>query len=433
MIHELYAAFKSSSGICTDSRSLTGGNLFFALKGPSFNGNDFILDVLDRGASYAVADEMRPEFSGDPRIIMCEDALTSLQELARFHRGKLKIPIIALTGSNGKTTSKELLLAALSEQYKTYATRGNLNNHIGVPLSLLEINASHEIAIIEMGANHQKEIELLCSIARPNHGLITNIGLAHLEGFGGEEGVFKGKKELFDFLLEADGKLFINADDEKVIRAARNKQGILYGKSDESDFQGSPSLSNGLLSVEWWSNHDGEKTTINSNLSGLYNFSNIMAAVAVASYFGVTREKINIGISNYKPTNNRSQIEQTKSKNTVIVDCYNANPSSMLAALSNLERQNALKKLAIIGDMYELGDHAYEKHKEVLVKLVEAGIKTIAVGENFKALEAHFPEITFFATTDLALEFISNATPEDSLILLKGSRKMKLERLLELL
>jgi UDP-N-acetylmuramoyl-tripeptide--D-alanyl-D-alanine ligase len=433
MTHELYAAYKSSSGVCTDSRLLKSGNLFFALKGPSFNGNDFVLDVLDQGASYAVADENRLEFIDNPRILICDDALTSLQDLARFHRGKLKIPIIGLTGSNGKTTSKELLFAALSEEYVTYATKGNLNNHIGVPLSLLEINSSHEIGIIEMGANHQKEIELLCSIARPDHGLITNIGLAHLEGFGGEEGIFKGKKELFDYLIHSDGRLFINADDAKVVHAAGNKLGVLYGNSDTSNYQGSPFLKDGFLSVQWWINPTSEKHIIQSNLSGLYNFSNIMAAIAVASYFGVTPDKIKKGISNYIPTNNRSQITRTKKSNTVIVDCYNANPSSMVAAIANLESNDATNKLAIVGDMYELGTHANEKHKEVLMKLSDAQIKTIAVGDTFKLLEPFFPSITFLASTDLALDYISKEQPNEHLILLKGSRKMKLERLLELL
>ena len=429
----IYSAYQNSSGVCTDSRRITEGCLFIALKGESFNGNDFILNSLENGASHAIADEDRPAFKGNSRVIVVEDGLETLQDLARYHRSKLKIPVIGLTGSNGKTTSKELLNAALSQGYVTYATKGNLNNHIGVPLSILEINESHEIAIIEMGANHQKEIEFLCSISSPDYGYITNIGLAHLEGFGGEEGVYIGKKELFDFLRKKDGQVFINIDDSKVVRASNGLSGITYGKGEGVIFQGDFSIENGLLSVHWWRDVDPVRRHIQTKLSGGYNFSNVMSAVTLARYFGVSEDKIKRGIESYIPENNRSQIEHTSRNNTVIVDCYNANPSSMIAAIENITNSSFDNPFVILGDMLELGDSAFIKHKEVLDVLNASGIHGIFVGTEFLKHQSTFEKERFFEHTSHVAEYLKENPINNASILLKGSRKMKLEQLLELL
>jgi len=432
-IQNIYSAFLKSTGVNTDTRTLKAGQMFFALKGEHFNGNDFAIKALEEGCTCVIADEERTEFKSETDIIVVESALKTLQQLAHYHRIHLKIPVIGLTGSNGKTTSKELLKAALIKHYNCYATKGNLNNHIGVPLSVLEINENHEIAVIEMGANHQKEIELLCSIATPDSGFITNIGLAHLEGFGGEEGVFKGKKELFDFLSENGSTIFVNEDDPKVVRAASNLKSIGYGKSSTAIYQGNFELNNKGLKVSWWRNNNKQQVQeIQTNLTGSYNFSNVLSAVAIARYYGVSPEKIKAGIEEYIPMNNRSQVIKTELGNTVIVDCYNANPSSMIAALENVELRTESRKILILGDMLEIGDLSESKHQEILDRANEMiNTKTILVGPEFgkvsKEKKSHFEK------TELLKAFISDNPIANSLVLLKGSRKMKLEQLLELL
>lgn len=432
-IQIIYQAFLNSSGINTDTRTLKPGEMFFALRGDNFNGNDFAIQALEEGCCCVIADEDRTEFRSEKNIFVVENALKTLQQLAHHHRTHLKIPVIGLTGSNGKTTSKELLKAALSKHYNCYATKGNLNNHIGVPLSILEINENHEIAVIEMGANHQKEIELLCSICTPDSGYITNIGLAHLEGFGGEEGVFKGKKELFDFLSENGSTIFVNEDDPKVVRAASNLKSIGYGKSSTAIYQGNFELNNQGLKVSWWRNNDQEQIhEIQTNLTGSYNFSNVLSAVAVARYYGVSPAKIKAGIEAYIPTNNRSQVIKTELGNTVIVDCYNANPSSMTAALENVDLRPETKKLLILGDMLEIGDLSELKHQEILDQANEMkNTKTILVGPEFGKVSKGKP--SHFEKTESLKAFISENPITHSLVLLKGSRKMKLEQLLELL
>ena len=433
MIETIYEAFKKSAGVCTDTRNLEQNKIFFALKGANFNGNNFVSDAINSGCSYAIADEARDEFKGNSRIFIVDDSLRTLQKLANHHRSRLKIPIIGLTGSNGKTTSKELLKTALSSSYNCYATKGNLNNHIGVPLSILEINNAHEIAIIEMGANHQLEISSLCDIAEPNLGFITNIGLAHLEGFGGEEGVYKGKKELFDFLIASNGTLFLNIDDEKIMRASSCYDGTTYGSSEEAIYVGFPNMENGYLNVRWKRSDQKKEYTIKSKLTGIYNFSNIMAAVSIARYFGVDHQKICDSISNYIPSNNRSQLEITQVGNTIIIDCYNANPDSMLAAIDNLSKMTSERLIAILGDMKELGNQSASEHQRIISTLTSShpNIDVLLVGESFQKTTGH--RYQAFKETEMLKKVLERKPIRKSTILLKGSRSMKLETLLELL
>lgn len=434
MIKSLHATFSKSTGVTTDTRNIQSGNIFFALKGPSFNGNDFAEQALNEGCAFAIVDELKPELESDNRYIKVDDALKTLQELATFHRSKLRIPIIALTGSNGKTTTKELIHAALAVRYKCFSTKGNLNNHIGVPLSLLSITKRHEIAVIEMGANHQKEIDFLCSIAKPEYGLITNIGLAHLEGFGGEEGIYKGKKELFDFLIKTEGRLFVNEDDKKVVKAAGSASYIGYGIAEDAVYRGEYTVKHDKLLVNWWrKERPFQKFDISTNLTGSYNFTNVLCAVTVARYFGVSQREIKQGLQAYDPKNQRSQLEETERDNTVIVDCYNANPSSMRAALENLKVSKHAKKVVILGDMLELGDDSDKHHSEILTLVEASGVdQVILVGEHFKKASKGKDFITMIETAEAA-EYISKNPVSESFVLLKGSRKKKLETLLELL
>lgn len=433
MIQELYSAYLNSSGICTDTRKVDENKMFVALKGSNFNGNDYALSALEAGCSYAIVDEERAELNDLNQVFLVENALATLQALARYHRKKLKIPVIGLTGSNGKTTTKELLHASLSSTYNCYATKGNFNNHIGVPLSLLEITNKHEIAIIEMGANHQNEIAELANIAHPDIGLITNIGLAHLEGFGGEHGVYLGKKELFDFLIEKNGTLFINADDEKILKASHGVEGITYGASKGSIYIGSATMLNGRLVVTW--KRDDEETihTITSQLTGIYNFSNVMAAVAISRYFGISNNKICKSIEAYSPSNNRSQLELTTKGNTLIIDCYNANPNSMSAALENLEKMDCDSRIAILGEMKELGESTRIEHQNIINQLLKSKSieKVYLVGEAFHLIDTK--QFTWYKTTEELKDHLVNAHIDSSTILLKGSRSTKLETLLELL
>lgn len=433
MIEPIYAAFKSSSGVTTDTRKIKENSIFFALKGENFNGNDFALQAIENGCSYAIVDERREEFSSIPEIIIVDNVLTCLQELANYHRSKLKIPVVALTGSNGKTTTKELMYAALSAKYSCYATKGNLNNHIGVPLSLLEITNKHEIAIIEMGANHQGEIAQLCQIAEPSLGLITNIGLAHLEGFGGEEGVFRGKKELFDFIISREGTIFVNIDDEKVLRASNSYEGITYGSTDEAIYAGQPKIINSKLHIEWKRSDEDTTHDIKSNLTGLYNHGNIMAAVAVARYFGVQEERLSKAISDYEPTNNRSQLHLTDKNNKLIIDCYNANPNSMSLAIDNLAEMDGKPKIAIIGDMMELGERSAVEHQNIVEQLKShTNISSVyMVGKQFQKSQGH--NFMTFASIQELQEFIEKAQIQNATILLKASRSIRLETILEFL
>jgi UDP-N-acetylmuramoyl-tripeptide--D-alanyl-D-alanine ligase len=437
-IDQLYKIYCQSRLVSTDTRNVVPGCLFFALKGEKFDGNSFAEKALDAGASYAVIDNA--SYKWDDRYILVEDTLQALQDLACHHRSQLKIPFIGITGSNGKTTTKELIHSVLSQGFKTYATKGNLNNHIGVPLTLLSIGSDVEMAIIEMGANHQKEIELLCSIAQPTHGLITNIGKAHLEGFGGPEGVKKGKGELYDWLMSSNGWAFINRDNPILVDMAREKglkQVVYYGTGNEGMVSGHLSDDGTFLKMEWWLNHsdlDPESHIVETHLTGVYNLENLLSAACIGIFFGLTAEQVNRGLSDYSPSNNRSQIMQTET-NTLVCDYYNANPSSMLVALDNFGTITKEKKIVILGDMFELGEVSAKEHEHILQKAL--GISAdqyIFIGEEFYKLknEGINKKAYFFNTTGEAYSFLKSDSPKDAAILIKGSRGMKMEQLIEL-
>ncbi|MDQ1140742.1 UDP-N-acetylmuramoyl-tripeptide--D-alanyl-D-alanine ligase [Pedobacter agri] len=428
---QLYLRFLENPTVSTDTRNITPGCIFFALKGDHFNANEFAAQALEKGASFVVIDE--ENYAINEKCLLVEDVLTALQNLARYHREQLNIPVIGLTGSNGKTTSKELVNAVLTERFKTFATFGNLNNHIGVPLSILSITHDVEIAVIEMGANHQKEIELLCSIAQPTHGIITNVGMAHLDGFGGFEGVKKGKAELYAYLKENNGYTFINRDNAHLMEmsaiAGLNKL-IYYGTENGNTIKGNLKSSDPFIEVEW-TNHD-VSSVVKTNLTGSYNFENILAAICIGDFFDMNPEEINIGLANYQPKNNRSQLTKTD-HNTVICDFYNANPSSMTAALNNISVLSADKKSAILGDMFELGPESNLQHEIIAKQASDSGLnQLILIGKYFYALKDQFNAL-FFETPAEAAAYIQQNPIENHLVLLKGSRGMKLESLLQYL
>jgi len=422
-IAALHQLFKASSGICTDTRSIQAGNLFFALKGDNFNGNLYAEKALELGAAYSIVDEKIIE---NENLILVEDVLTTLQKLAAFHRDQLDIPIIAITGSNGKTTTKELIFQVLSKKFKTVATIGNLNNHIGVPLSLLSIKDDTEIAIIEMGANHQGEIASYCEWTRPTHGLISNIGLAHLEGFGGPEGVKKGKSELYAAVIKNEGKLFVNQDDQVLLELLTNFKNLYtYGASSNADVKGSiaPSSDN-FLTIEW------KHHQIKSQLVGDYNFMNIMSAVAIGVFFDVSEIDIVTAISNYQPDNNRSQIKVIDS-NTFIMDAYNANPSSLTLAIQNFGNSTEQNKILIIGGMREMGDYSHEVHQDILNVIRQFKFDQIVlVGKEFESM-LHENEGLYFLDSRSARDWWRQAGIKNHYILLKGSRGIALEKILE--
>ncbi|MGQ7853417.1 UDP-N-acetylmuramoyl-tripeptide--D-alanyl-D-alanine ligase [Pedobacter sp. WC2501] len=427
----LYQHYLQHKIISTDTRNITPGCLFFALKGDLFNANEFAAQAIEKGAAYAVVDEEK--YATNSQCLLVEDVLSTLQDLARHHRKQLNIPVIGLTGSNGKTTSKELVNAVLAERYKTFATFGNLNNHIGVPLSILSITDEVQVAVIEMGANHQKEIELLCTIAQPTHGIITNVGMAHLDGFGGFEGVKKGKAELYTYLKETHGYTFINRDNlhllEMSTAAGLNKL-IYYGTENGNTIKGTLKSSDPFIEVDW-TNHE-VSSAVKTNLTGSYNFENILAAICIGDFFDMSPEEINTGLSNYQPKNNRSQLTKTE-KNTVICDFYNANPSSMTAALNNITVLSADKKTAILGDMFELGPESAGQHEIIAKQAAESGLdQIIFIGKDFYAFRDAIKGV-FFETPDEAATYLQENPVEDHLVLLKGSRGMQLESLLKYL
>jgi UDP-N-acetylmuramoyl-tripeptide--D-alanyl-D-alanine ligase len=426
-IESLYSVFLKHPVISTDTRDVRKDSIFFALKGANFNANNFAFQAIELGCTYAIIDEK--EFELNDQFILVDDVLKSLQELASFHRNKLTIPIIGITGTNGKTTTKELLNSVLSEKYYVLATKGNLNNHIGVPLTLLGITKETEIAIIEMGANHIGEIAELCEIALPNFGIITNIGKAHLEGFGSIVGVIKTKKALYESVKKNNGKLFVNAENKMLVDLVDDGKAIYYSDKN-SDYTGEIVEMNPFLKLVL--KIKNETIGVQTNLVGKYNFENIMAAVCIGSYFDVSPNQIKKAIENYFPSNNRSQVKQSDT-NTLILDAYNANPSSMLVSINNFNDIPAKRKVVIIGDMRELGAESQYEHHEIL-KLINL-LKfddVIIVGNEFFKFNKDF-NFKFFSKVEEAFVFIQQNPISDSTILLKGSRGIKLETLNDLL
>jgi UDP-N-acetylmuramoyl-tripeptide--D-alanyl-D-alanine ligase len=419
-INELYKIYLTHPIICTDTRKIIKNSIYFALKGDNFNGNLFAMQAIEQGCAFAIVDE---ETTGKSNfIIKVDNVLETLQALANHHRKNLSIPIIAITGSNGKTTNKELIHAVLSKKYKTLATKGNLNNHIGVPLTLLNIDKECEIAIVEMGANHQKEIELLCKIAEPDFGLITNIGKAHLEGFGGLEGVKKGKKELYDFIKAKNGTIFINDDDTVLLSLAAGMNKISFGKNPQNYVSGSIESSSHFLNFKW--KHKLNDSLVLTHLIGDYNFQNMLAAATIGCYFGVGEVAISSALSDYMPDNNRSQALKTE-KNSLIMDAYNANPSSMNAALSNFYKLEAKNKLFILGDMLEMGDESFAEHKAIIELTKKLLLNGIFVGKEFAKVGDK--TIAVFENVTEAKLYLQSKNIEHNTILIKGSRGIKLE------
>ena len=422
-IADLYQIYLRHSSVQTDTRKLQQGDLFFALKGEHFNGNTFAARALETGAAYAVIDEA--EYATSDRYILVEDVLTTLQQLAKHHRQQFDIPFIAITGSNGKTTTKELVTTVLKQRYTTYATVGNLNNHIGVPLTLLKIEKDAEIAVIEMGANHRHEIESYCKIALPTHGIITNCGKAHIEGFGGIEGVRKGKGELYDFLRANNGVIFRNTDLGYLVEmSARITKQVTYG-SEDADYTGKPVMSDVFLSVEM---EGGEK--LDTQLVGDYNFPNAMVAIAVGLHFGVPMADIKKAIATYSPDNSRSQWVQ-KGSNKIILDAYNANPTSMRAAIKNFAAAQLPHKMLWLGGMKEMGPDERKEHEELVAFIDQyQWDNVILVGTEFRGTtDKHI----LFDTSPEAAEHIKKKLPENAAILVKGSRGSKMEVMLEAL
>lgn len=423
-IPELYQLFLQYPSVQTDTRKLKDGDIFFALKGPNFNGNLFAKQALDAGAAYAVVDEAIN--GADERCILVENALTTLQELARYHREQFSIPFIAITGSNGKTTSKELIYAVLSSHYQTYTTEGNLNNHIGVPLTILRVKPDAEMAVIEMGANHQKEIESYCRYTEPTHGIITNCGKAHLEGFGGEEGVRKGKGELFDYLSAHDGTAFVYADyDYLQTMSAAIKHIVRYGKSSGL-IQGNIRSNEPFLEVMIEKGFENP-VAIKTQLVGDYNLPNILCAVVIGKYFSVPDEKIREAIEQYTPSNSRSQLVQ-KDGNSIILDAYNANPTSMKAAIENFARLHAHNKVLMLGGMMELGVSSVEEHRQVVELIKQYNWQEVVlVGGDFAKVKHSF---IFFQDAVQARNWFIHRRFTHTHFLIKGSRSMQMEKII---
>ncbi|MGB2128076.1 MAG: UDP-N-acetylmuramoyl-tripeptide--D-alanyl-D-alanine ligase [Flavicella sp.] len=412
-LKEIYSKFKKSKGLTTDTRNIIKGGIYLALKGANFNGNNFALEALEKGAVLAIVDETIE--GSNEQIIKVNDCLKTLQDLANYHRLELNIPIIALTGSNGKTTSKELINAVLSKKYYTTATQGNLNNHIGVPLTLLSMDKRTEIGIVEMGANHLNEIATLTKIIAPNYGYITNFGKAHLEGFGGVEGVIRGKSELYDYLKEKKQIAFVNPNDPLQIEKTKNIQSIAFDDKSE------------LVPSDEFLTIKRNNTTIHTHLIGTYNFSNLQAAISIGKYFDIDETAIKEAIENYHPKNNRSQ-KIVKNKATIILDAYNSNPSSMKVALENFKDLKATKKIAILGDMFELGETSIEEHISIGNLAVKLGFDEIhLIGCEFS--KTNIPKVHIYPSFET---FQMKFKKQKATYLIKGSRGMALERVVTL-
>ena len=423
-IQDIYQLFCLHPSIQTDTRNLQPGDLFFALKGPKFNGNLFAMNALNAGAAYAIVDE--DTGIDDKRLIRVNHVLETLQQLAKHHRSLFNIPFLAITGSNGKTTTKELIHQVLSTAYKTYTTRGNLNNHIGIPLTLLSVKKDAEIAVIEMGANHQKEIESYCTYTMPTHGIITNCGKAHLEGFGGEEGVRKGKGELFAYLKQHEGTVFIMNDYEYLKTMSEGIQTIHTYGTLHGEITGTPKQHSTFLSIDF--NKGFSLKNITTRLIGDYNLPNVLAAVAVGKHFNIQDDKIKSALENYIPSNSRSQLIELAS-NKIILDAYNANPSSMKAAIENFAAMETGEKILMLGAMAELGEESIAEHQAIVAQINKYKWKAVVlVGGDFEKISNDY---IYFPSAADAKEWLKKQSLRGVTILIKGSRSMQMEKVLE--
>ena len=422
-IEKIYQLYSQKYIVTTDSRKVEPGCVFVALKGEHFDGNDFAYQVAnDNVAACVIAD--RKDLPHHERLFIVDDSLTALQELAKLHREKCNTPIIGITGTNGKTTTKELVASVLSQKYNIIYTQGNFNNHLGVPLTLLQIRPETEIAVVEMGANHPKEIELLCSLAQPNFGIITNIGKAHIEGFGSFEGVVKTKNELYDYLRNNNGKVFLNNDNQLLKNLAKGLNFVSYGKDNDADYYATIISSNPYLSINW----NGKE--INTRLVGEYNFENVMAAITAGCQFNIEQELIIKALENYSPTNNRSQFIKTE-KNEVVMDAYNANPVSMYNSIKNFRNICDDNHLLILGDMKELGSESLNEHQEILNLIKQLEFRNvILVGSEFNKINNEFQS---FLNVDELISHINQNEISGMKILVKGSHSIHLEKLINIL
>lgn len=433
-IEEIYNIFLKNPLICTDSRNVISGSIFFALKGDNFDGNNFVQKALNNGAFYAITDN--PEHRYNNKCIVVDNVLKVLQKLSNYHRQKLDIPVIAITGTNGKTTTKELLASVFAKKYNIVATKGNLNNHIGVPITLLSMNNATEIGILEMGANHIGEIDTLCNIAKPNYGIITNIGKAHIEGFGSFEGIINAKTEIYKYIEKYNGTIFYNYDNKilkKNVKTLKCKT-ISYGKNKDVFCNGNilseyPYLSFAINIL----NKSGviEKNIIKTNLFGSYNFENALAAACVGIYFDISIHDINKAITEYYPSNNRSQLVDI-GNNKLLLDLYNANPSSMEAALNNFykSKEDNLRKVLILGEMLELGDESENEHLNIIELIKYLGFNEVyLVGKGFKTVG--LKTYQYFDNSDLLKDFLNKHKIKNAFIMIKGSRGVKMEKILE--
>jgi UDP-N-acetylmuramoyl-tripeptide--D-alanyl-D-alanine ligase len=426
-LETVYTYFLESTGICTDTRKIEKGCLFVALRGDNFNGNKFTQQALDKGAFKVIIDDIS-QHKNTGETILCKNTLELLQKLATYHRQKLNVPMIALTGSNGKTTTKEIINAVLSKKFKTTATLGNLNNHIGVPLTLLSMTKETEIGIVEMGANHKKEIEALCEIAQPNFGYITNFGKAHIEGFGSIEGVIEGKSELYKYISKEKGTLFFNADDpiqNKLLGNYPSKVG--FSQTKENFYSLKQIDANPYVALQ------AAQTNITSNLIGAYNFTNISAGVLIGDFFDIPLNDIKQAIEEYLPTNNRSQLI-TKGSTQIILDAYNANPTSMMAALQHFNTIKTASKMVFLGDMFELGETAQEEHQDIVDYLSNTNIDEVhLIGSYFSKTKLQVKNCHQYKTFEALKSAFKNTIPKDTTVLIKASRGMALERIVTLL
>ena len=424
-IEELYELFLKYPCISTDSRSVPENALFFALKGVNFNGNSYAEKALGKGASFAVIDE--PEFKLNDRFILVDNVLATLQELSRYHKRQLKIPIIAITGTNGKTTTKELITSVLSKKFRVTATKGNLNNHIGVPITLLSMDTATQFGIVEMGANHPGEIAALCEIALPDFGLITNVGKAHLEGFGSFEGIKETKGELYRFISQRGGTIFLNTSNIHLAEMSQNAAAKAIGyRTGHQGFGIEGEIVNSSPMLVLKAKFPKGWLYTKTNLAGGYNLENVMAAICIGDYFGVNPLEICDAIESYKPSNNRSQFIKT-ADNQLLMDAYNANPTSMEAALENFRTFDAPLKAVILGDMFELGEAAHEEHQKIVNRLNSMGLSMVLLtGKEFN--QCHIsPDFKVFPDNESLIHYLETIKPQGYLILIKGSRGMKLE------